>query len=117
MALIFKPHSVTVRVPSTSADAATGEVAVMEHAAASSAIACKVEPISTDAALGEFGIEVERGFRLLCELTDASSFPVNARVIWSAGGMTLRTMARQEFRSFTGLTAHCSVLLTKEDEV
>lgn len=116
--LAFKPHSVTVQAIEEDIDAVTGEVGVSLLGTASSAILCKVEPISSDAAFKAFGVDIDRGFRLMCELADADTFELNARVNWSAGGLTLRVASLpRSFRSAIGITDHATVLLRKEDDV
>lgn len=114
--LIFKPHTVRVQAPLEGINRDTGEVGVVEHGGVSASISCKLVPMDADAIFRAFGIELDRGYSLLCERADLASFPLNARVVWAEASLTLRVVAPpKENRAFVGLTDHARILLSCED--
>lgn len=116
MPLAFKPHTVTVRRASQSL---VGENPQAKGDGQAFTIRCQVDDDTPDAAIRDFGIELRRPMRLLCDAADAYDangkdiFEVGNEVDWVYQGRT-RTLevATPPILSQMGLAAdHAEVLL------
>ena len=90
MALLFRPHTVTVWAGTESIDAG-GTVLPVDFATAGVDVLCSVQPVSARTAYEMYGVTLtQAAYELLVNPEDGAALPVGARVLWALTGQYLR---------------------------
>ena len=111
MSLTMKPHQAQICPIDVEIDTTTNQVLAADFTRTRS-IRCRMVPIGAEAAFREFGVQIQTGQKLLCELSDApADRETNGRVLYAG---TLYRIVDIVRHGSTKECAYASVLLERE---
>jgi hypothetical protein len=89
MALKFRPHTWTVQV-------GTQPGSVVPQYGSPQTVRGQISGISSETAFSQFGVEVTRGFELLCNIADATYHKVGYKVTWNTREFIVKSDANTQ---------------------
>jgi predicted transcriptional regulator of viral defense system len=105
MALRFRPHTITVALPTESIN---GPGERTEGFGEPITVRCMMEPMTPGSALAAYGLETRTPFRCFINWPDAENFKIKGRIVWQ--GVSYAIMSEPGEYAMDALADHATIL-------